>query len=446
MKFPTVGEIATKNVVSINIRKSIAEAVRLMFENDHRNVVVVDGSSFRILIASDILKARSQNINLSDQLNILNLEIIPTMTKGNNVLQTLEHLSCNIEYICVVDDDGSLYGLVTHTDIISNIDPETLMESFCLHDFLKLSKRDKWIKKEMKTSHILNEMAQNSLDSVIIIEDFKPLGIFTTKDVIRVIKNSSDLELPVSSYMSSPVDTIFRGSSIKEAVAFLKNKHYKRAVVVDKDGNMHGVVSQKELISLAYSKWASLMKEHHEELDKINSKLLSRSKKYEIIASTDPLTGLYNRYKFSKLYELSYSTMMERSSAVSLLILDIDNFKKINDTHGHNTGDTVLVKLANLLQGSLRDMDIVCRWGGEEFVLLLLATNLKSSVLLAEKLRENIEKLEIDTVGKITASFGIAELIEGDDLKSTVGRADKALYLAKESGRNCVRTQNEVVD
>ncbi len=446
MKFPTIGEIATKSVVSIDVSRSIKEAIKLIFEHDHRNVIVVEGNSFRVLMAADILKAKAKNIDLSNSLDILNLSVIQTINKNDNVLQTVEYLNCDMEYICAINDDGSLYGLVTHTDIISNINPDTLMANFCLQDFLKLGKRDKWIEKDMKTADLFHEMAQNYLDSVMIIEDSKPIGIFTTKDVIRVIKNSSDLELPISSYMSSPVDTIFKGSSIKDAVDFLKNKHYKRAVVVDKKGNIHGVVSQKELISLAYSKWSILMKEHHEELDKMNSKLLDRSKKYEKMASTDPLTGLYNRYKFSKLYELSYNTMIERNGVISLLILDIDNFKKVNDTYGHNAGDAVLVELASMLQNSLRDIDTVCRWGGEEFALLLPATNLKSSALLAEKLRENIEKLEMGVVGKITASFGIAEVVEGDDLRNTIERADRALYLAKESGRNCVKTQNDTID
>ena len=439
MKFPTIGEIATTSVVSIERDKSVADAIKVMFENEHRNLIVTDGSIFYILTVGDVLNIKVQNIDLNTPLRDLDLLVVQTIHKDKNILQIVDYLNCELEYICVVNDDSSLYGLITHTDITSSIDPDTLMDNFCLHDFLKLSRRAKWVNKNMKTIDLLQEMMKNQYESVIIVECFKPIGIFTTKDVVRIMKHDEDLELTVGYYMSSPVDTISKDCSVKEALEFIKEKHYKRVVVVDEYGNMSGIVTQKELISLSYSRWAMLIKEHHEELTQINASLLHKSKKYEVMASTDSLTGLYNRRKFLELYNSSVLTMEQRGNEMSLLILDIDYFKKVNDTFGHGVGDGVLIQISHALLKNLRNIDIVCRWGGEEFVVLLPAVDLNNAMFLAEKLRCSIEAMNIDTVGKVSASFGVTQVNIGDDLEDVVARADAALYEAKASGRNCVR-------
>ncbi|MDD5373402.1 MAG: diguanylate cyclase [Sulfurimonas sp.] len=439
MKFPTIGNIATTSVVSIDINKTISDAIKMMFESVHRNIIVIDENVFRILTVNDILNIKIQNVDLNNSLKSLRLSTVSVAHKDKNILEIVDYLNCEIEYICVTNSDGSLHGLVSHTDVTSSIDPETLMDNFCLQDFLKLSRRAKWVNKEMKTLDLLEEMIKNRYESVMIVENFKPIGIFTTKDVVKIIKHNEDLELPVSNYMSSPVDTISKNCSIKEALAFLKEKHYKRVVVVDDNGDMSGIITQKELISLSYSRWAMLMKEHHDELCQINASLLNKSKKYEAMASTDPLTGLYNRNKFLELYLSSYKTMAERDNSMSLIIIDIDYFKKINDAYGHNVGDEVLVKISQELQKTLRNIDIVCRWGGEEFVILLPATDIDNALFLAEKLRVHIEELNIDKIGRVTASFGVTRVVKDDDLRSIIERADKALYEAKASGRNCVK-------
>ncbi|MDP2894837.1 MAG: diguanylate cyclase [Sulfurimonas sp.] len=439
MKFPTIGEIATTNVVSIERSKSVADAIKVIFENEHRNLIVVDGTLFYILTVADILNIKVQNIDLSTSLRELELLTVQTVHKDKNVLQIVDYLNCDIEHICVTNDDGSLYGIVTHTDITSSIDPETLMDNFCLQDFLKLSRRARWVKSDMKTSDLLQEMTSKQYESVVIVENFKPIGIFTTKDIIRMIKNNQNLELSVSFYMSSPVDTISKNCSVKEALEFIKEKHYKRVVVIDEEGKMSGIITQKELISLSYSRWAMLIKEHHEELTQINASLLNKSKKYEEMASTDSLTGLYNRGKFLEVYLSSYKTMQERGNNMSFILVDIDYFKKVNDTYGHNVGDEVLVLIAHELQKTLRNIDIVCRWGGEEFVVLLPATEVENAAALAEKLRAHIESLVLQKVERVTASFGVTKIYVEDDIKSVVERADKALYDAKKSGRNMVK-------
>ena len=444
MKFPLVKDIASTSVILISIKCSVKEALDLMLQENHRNAIVVDGDLFRILTVIDILNLRKDKQNINTKLVNLNLSKIPTIDKHKNVLDTIEYLNNSVEHICILNEDKTLYGLITHTDIISNIDPDTLMDNYRLASFLKYGRRMKLVSQDIQTYKLLEEMINETNDNVIIVEDLKPIGVLTTKDIMKILNNDSDLSLSVSNYMSSPVDTINKNSSIKEALSFLKQKHYKRVIVVEDNGNVYGVVSQKELISLSYSRWTLLMKEHQEELNEINAILENKNKEFETLASTDSLTGLYNRYKFSELYISSYTSMVQRHNKMSLILLDIDFFKKVNDNYGHNMGDQVLIQISHTLLRTLRNIDIICRWGGEEFVAILPTAPLEIANVITEKIRKSIEALDIDIVGKVTASFGIAEVKEGESMEDVVDRADKALYLAKDSGRNCIKTELDI--
>lgn len=156
------------------------------------------------------------------------------------------------------------------------------------------------------------------------------------------------------------------------------------------------------------------------------------------LSMRDPLTGLYNRRFFVKKFEEERERSKRFSKAFSIIMLDIDNFKKINDTCGHNVGDEVLIHIANTIMKRIRKTDIAARWGGEEFVILLPETGLRYAIFVAEDLRVSIEKIKIPEVKKITASFGVAEYREGDNLYKLIDRADEQLYKAKKNGKNQV--------
>jgi diguanylate cyclase len=444
MKFPLLCDIASTKVVSIDVTYTVFDALEMMLKENHRNVIILDGDDFKILTIMDVLNIRETNPLLDNKLKDLDLESIPTARKSQNILDTLEYLNNSVEYICVLNPDNTLHGLVTHTDISNNIDPDTLMENYRLKDYLKFGRRMKWVQKDETTNNILQGMKQGIYDNVIVVEDMEPIGILTTKDVMRLVKNNDELSLSVEHYMTSPVQTVSKDASIKEALNFIKDKHFRRVVVVDEEKKLSGIIAQKELISLTYSKWAMLMKDYQEELSELNHILEHKNKEYEEKASIDALTGLYNRYKFTELYISSYTSMIQRSNNMSLILLDIDFFKKINDTYGHNVGDQVLVQLSNVLLRNLRNIDIICRWGGEEFVVLAPTVDLERAKVLAEKLRSSIESLELDKVGTITSSFGVTQVVEGDTMEDVIDRADKALYLAKNSGRNCVRSDADL--
>ncbi len=160
--------------------------------------------------------------------------------------------------------------------------------------------------------------------------------------------------------------------------------------------------------------------------------------KFRYLSETDRLTGLYNKGKFNEVLQQEIQRAKRYKRPLSLIIFDIDHFKKINDTYGHKVGDEVLKELANIIKKNIRKTDFAARWGGEEFVILAPETNLEGAKKLAEKLRQAVENHKFPTVGKVTISLGVAQLEPDEKPEDFIVRADMALYKAKEGGRNRV--------
>lgn len=153
----------------------------------------------------------------------------------------------------------------------------------------------------------------------------------------------------------------------------------------------------------------------------------------------DILTGLSNRRMMQSLMEKEEGRRKRSGGFYSVVVLDIDDFKKINDSHGHSAGDEVLVQLADILMAKLRLSDTPARFGGEEFVLLLPDTDLKGAMECAEIVRASLESAFVGSyVGKVTASFGVASSYEAESIKDLMNMADMRLYEAKRSGKNRV--------
>ena len=153
------------------------------------------------------------------------------------------------------------------------------------------------------------------------------------------------------------------------------------------------------------------------------------------LAVTDTLTGVWNRRQGTDLIAADLSARRP-GQALSLLMLDIDHFKSINDTFGHQAGDHVLIEVASRVRRSLRGNDVVARWGGEEFVVLLRDCTLPDALRLAEEIRSTIAEVPFGPLGSLTVSIGAAEIRANENLASWLGRADQALYRAKRAGRN----------
>lgn len=163
---------------------------------------------------------------------------------------------------------------------------------------------------------------------------------------------------------------------------------------------------------------------------------ITEKKELEKLATIDKLTGIYNRRRIDEFLQIEIEVAKRHSQALSLILIDIDHFKSVNDTYGHQTGDMVLNETTKTVSKNLRKSDIFGRWGGEEFVVICPHTNKDEAFILAQKLRVAVESYKFETVGHKTICLGISELQDNDDEKTIVEKADKALYEAKNSGRN----------
>ena len=155
-------------------------------------------------------------------------------------------------------------------------------------------------------------------------------------------------------------------------------------------------------------------------------------------ATTDTLTGICNRLRFNDLLLQNVDEARRYRFPISLIMFDIDHFKKVNDVHGHLVGDRVLKEIVAVVSANIRTVDVFARWGGEEFMVLSKHLDREHMRTVAEKLRQAVESTRIDGCHSITCSFGVTQMLDEDTIESFTGRADAALYRAKNEGRNRV--------
>lgn len=155
-------------------------------------------------------------------------------------------------------------------------------------------------------------------------------------------------------------------------------------------------------------------------------------------AALDALTGLNNRRHFHTLAQPALEQCQRRNESVSLILCDVDHFKQVNDQHGHACGDDVLVRVAQTLQSQVREADIVARWGGEEFLVLLPHSTVQDAVQIAERIRAAVAQAQTPATVPVTMSFGVTAVHHSQDLQAATARADRALYQSKHAGRNRV--------
>ncbi len=262
---------------------------------------------------------------------------------------------------------------------------------------------------KMDGIEMLEEM--NKIDSTI------PSVITTAHEDKHFLKKAIDLG--VRGYATKPLNLFQLIKSISVAV----ESKVLRKQLEQKNKELEEQVSQRTM-----------------ELQNTIHKLKINSKELLYQATHDHLTNIYNRQKFNTQLDDEIGRSNRYHNELSIIMYDIDFFKKINDTYGHDIGDEVLISIAKISTKLLRNVDILARWGGEEFMILLPQTAIKNALNIAEKIRKAIEEecLSKTIEGKITASFGVCEFIKDEDKDTFLKRVDDLLYKAKESGRNIV--------
>lgn len=250
---------------------------------------------------------------------------------------------------------------------------------------------------------------------------------------------SNLLDIPFESFPNSinlSSDKNYFFNQIKRAI---KSKHYLFISMIENKQSLTFYIEVK--ISIVdqdnnYSKSYIVV------LNDISTSV-KREQKLIKILNQDKLTGLKNRTYGEKLLKKSYLKALKNKKPLSILFLDIDKFKDINDKYGHSTGDRVLQSIALILKNSFKNRDHIIRWGGEEFIILIKKSSPELAKELAERIRRNIEEYTDSEVGKITTSIGVATLNENETTEDLIRRADVALYKAKNSGRNRIEISEE---
>lgn len=280
------------------------------------------------------------------------------------------------------------------------------------------------------------KMHKHRLGAIVIVDsEHFPIGIVTERDMLRAIITYKDKAIGVKAgdIMSSPVLTVEPEEDIDSAIMQMQLNRVRR-IPVTRENKLIGIISYRDLTTA---------------LRKTFYALEQKTEALEIAVITDPLTGLFNRRVISGQLKSQIALARKNGSPMAVIMLDIDHFKKVNDTYGHQCGDSVLKKIALILKEKSRSINIVGRYGGEEFIIIGPISDHKSAFYAADRLRAAVEEADFfceekNTQFKLTISAGVAvwnpKIASGKEL---VKLADQALYLAKKNGRNRVEMAGE---
>lgn len=303
---------------------------------------------------------------------------------------------------------------------------------------------------ESLTGNYVVEIAESGAEALElyeeIVEEGKNLSVVIS-DFIMPGMNGDEFLVRLHSLSPSTVKIMLTGQSniygVKRAINEANLYRF-----LEKPFNSSDMILTAKSALLAYEREREL-EIRNQELERINShleqlvtertiELLEKNKELEKLSVTDRLTGLFNRLKLDKVLEDELHRSQYGTNLFSVILLDIDKFKSINDSFGHPVGDQILIEVANLLNIGTREIDIKGRWGGEEFLIVCRDTGFEIAIGLAERLRSRMDNHVFPIIGKRTGSFGVTAYKKGDTVSDIVSRADRALYRAKEKGRNRV--------
>jgi diguanylate cyclase (GGDEF)-like protein len=277
-------------------------------------------------------------------------------------------------------------------------------------------------------TYICTLMEKNYIGSVVIVKGQSPVGIVTERDIVKAVagKSKSIAKLKAKDIMETPLHTKTPDTEVQEAMDIMKN-HRIRRLPITVGGRLAGIITYGDILRFMRK---ALTDSH------------SRIKHLESEVDRDTLTGVYSRAYFDRVLKREINRVQEYGGFLSLLMVDVDNLKEINDTYGHAGGDVVLSQVASMTQLNVREINSVCRFGGDEFAVIAPISDINGAIRMGERLRQVIEatiifydKHEIKT----TLSIGVAAWRSSmENEQDLIKEADKGLYQAKEEGRNKV--------
>lgn len=568
LKGPPIKGIMTRNVVTVSEDMPLQKAIDLIALLRISCVIIVQaGKPVGIVTERDIVGLASRRMSVHEPVKSFLLKEVVTIDEDESILEAASLMDMkSLRRLLVVDEQGDLTGIVTQSDIIQSLGP---YYSLCFRDVSSVMTRTIFaLDKKCLTSQAVQEMSQQQISCVVILEGKRPIGMFTERDVVNLIRKGVQWEpLPLDVVMSRPVISVRRDTNLLDAIRLFRENQVRRLLVVDEAGNFDGILTQtsivrklkfdyvdslkrvisrqNEAIDETEAKYQTLvesaligiiiikdgviqfinpkfqqmlgtpmesvlgrdlqdfvfpddcerMKNHLQTILTGKPPLQEMTTEFRLVGEdakrlvhvegnwvtiryegapavlatlkdislrkkseeeikrliiTDELTGIYNHRHFVSELEREIDKANRYHNTFSLLFSDIDNFKEFNDQHGHLEGDHLLQTIAQIFRAEVRGSDLVFRYGGEEYTVLMPSTTIEQSAVLAERVCRAVAVTPFTiTKGNVTrlvhssVSIGVAEFLPGDDANQIIRKADQAMYQAKKNGKNRVECFRE---
>lgn len=376
-----------------------------------------------------------------------------------NFLTRIIQPNQNILYIPIFQD-GKISGMVKFnfskvspvflkSDIMQALKISVMMISQVVSNFLLNEKMNTNISFYQSMKNIAKVIETQYEISYIIPVIGEILDRFAPEHLIYIFKfeeNKKEILWPAN-YTRERLDEILEEIKKTKKVAIANNNHTIGYPLITDDGLFGAIVADS-----TYCTMSEKLKGYLEQLIYQSSITLDKANTYaEILknATTDALTNLYNRGQFDKRIKQETATARRNKSSMCMMMIDVDFFKSVNDNYGHAVGDSVLKGVSSIIIEQIRENDTACRYGGEEFVVILPFTDIEEAKIVANRLRSTVEGHSFDISDfnikntqslDITISIGIGEYRPHENIQEFIERVDSALYQAKKDGRNCIRT------
>jgi len=459
-------------LINLNIDKKLREKYNAKYTDRWLYVQIIEGEQ-KLTLLNSSFKETSSSLHKSNYLSTTRVWYKKSVAE-NSVIKTKPYDFSNIngKGVTYAKSIGRSKNVFSIDLLINNLNAtlekysEDALDNSYIVDKNKnivassSSKDNKIIEKiislsknEKVDSLFLNEVVVNNKQYIYSIVPLNSDYLYSYSDVDKIIASYNDkiqnMTVIMLVLLVGIIPIIFYFSSIIVKPILLlvdesikvKNREFQEVKKIKSR------VLEINQLSDSLTEMSSSICDYQTDLEtKVKQRTLElaeKNKELQKLSVTDKLTGLYNRIKLDETLDNEKKRVERHAGIFGIIIIDIDFFKKVNDTYGHQAGDTILVEFAKLMENSVRKTDLLGRWGGEEFMIICTETNLENIISLAEKIRRKISSFDFPIVKHKTASFGVATFKKGENLEKMIDRADQALYIAKEKGRDRVETIEE---
>ncbi len=286
-------------------------------------------------------------------------------------------------------------------------------------------------------------MYQRKISCLVVCQEDTPVGIVTERDITRAYayERNKGFDLAVQEIMSDNLTTLSVDATCAEALDILKKHEIRRCVLVDENGDLKGIVTQTDLLR-AHALDIKIQKEILEDRVRDRTKELEAlNERFKTLSLVDPLLNIGNRRAMNAQLDITQEKLTRQRGSCAIALIDVDDFKSYNDHYGHLQGDQTLKELAITISDSIRVIDSVYRYGGEEFLIIFDGESIEDASISAERVRQAVAALNKEHVcskaGHLTISIGVAAFTDPkENWEAVIKQADEALYKAKDSGKN----------